>query len=238
MLKKSFVVLTVMCLVLSAVASESKKEKKLEKGFVSMFNGKDLSGWEGIPGAWWVEDGLLTAESTPEKPCKKSHYLYWKTAKPGDFILRFKFKLIGGNSGVQIRSEERPDFDTWGYQADFEAGEQWTGCLFQHDRGGVVMRGFKAVIKEDGTREEKQFVDPDSLQKKIKQEDWNEYEVTAIGSKVTLKINGQLMCEVDDRDEKMACKKGLIAVQMHQGDPMKVQFKDMRIKILDKKEKE
>ncbi len=204
-----------------------------EKGFVSMFNGKDLAGWEGKPGGWWVEDGTLASESTKENPCIKHHYLYWKGGEPADFILRFKYKLVGGNSGVQIRSETRPNWDTWGYQADMEAGKQWTGCLFQHQRGGVVMRGKKAVIAEDGTRTEEEFATGDELQKKVKSDDWNDYEISAKGSKVTLKINGQLMCEVDDRDAKLACKKGIIALQMHPGPPMKVQFKDMRIKILD-----
>lgn len=220
-------------LVASVVSTQAVQAEDKEAGFVSMFNGKDLKGWEGKPGGWWVENGCITSCSTKEKPCVKHHYLYWRTAEPADFILRFKYKLIGGNSGVQIRSETRPDWDTWGYQADMEAGTQWTGCLFQHDRGGVVMRGYKADISEDGTRKEKTFASGDELQKKIKQDDWNDYEIIAKGSTVILKINGQLMCEVDDRDKKLACRKGLIAMQMHPGPPMNVQFRDLRIKILD-----
>lgn len=205
-----------------------------EEGFVSMFNGKDLEGWETKPGGWRVEDGALTAQSTEEAPCLKHHYLYWRGAEPADFVMRFKYKIVGegGNSGIQFRSEERPDWDTWGYQADIEAGPQWSGCLFQHDRGGVVMRGKRAVIKEDGTREEEEFVAGEDLQKVIKENDWNDYEVVAEGSHITLRINGHLMSEVDDRDEKLACKKGLIALQMHPGPPMKIQFKDLRIKII------
>lgn len=203
-----------------------------ESGFVSMFNGSDLSGWDGKEGGWWVEDGAITSESTPEKPCVKHHYLFWETAQPADFILRFRFKLVGGNSGVQIRSKKLDGFDAWGYQADIEAGDQWTGCLFQHDREAVVKRGFKAVIAEDGSRKDESFADPAQLQAVVKQEDWNEYEVSAIGPDVTLRINGQLMCEVEDRDARMACHAGYIAVQMHPGPPMKVQFKDLRIKIL------
>jgi hypothetical protein len=204
-----------------------------EEGFVSMFNGKDLTGWEGKPGGWWVEDGAITSRSTEENPCVKHHYLYWRGGEPADFILRFEYRLVGGNSGVQIRSQTRPDWDTWGYQADMEAGKQWTGCLFQHSRGGVVMRGKRAVIAEDGTRTEETFASGDELQKKVKDGDWNEYEIIASGSKITLKINGQLMCEVDDRDAKLACRKGIIALQMHPGPPMEVQFRNLRIKILD-----
>jgi len=204
-----------------------------EEGFVSMFNGTDLTGWEGKPGGWWVEDGAITSRSTKEKPCLKCHYLYWRGGEPADFVLRLEYRIVGGNSGVQIRSQPRPDWDTWGYQADMEAGTQWTGCLFQHDRGGVVMRGKKAVIAEDGTRTEEQFASGEALQKKVRDGDWNQYEIVATGSEVVLRINGQLMCQVDDRDAKLACREGLIALQMHPGPPMVVQFRNLRIKTLD-----
>lgn len=206
---------------------------EVEAGFTPMFNGVDLSGWDGKDGGWWVEDGAITSESTPENPCVKHHYLFWEGAQPADFILRFRYKLVGGNSGVQIRSKKLPDFDAWGYQADMEAGGQWTGCLFQHDREAVVKRGYKAVIAADGSREDTPFADPEALHALVKQDAWNDYEVTAIGPKIILRINGALMCEVEDRDAKMARSEGYIAVQMHPGPPMKVQFKDLRIKILE-----
>jgi hypothetical protein len=206
-----------------------------EAGFVSMFNGKDLNGWEGKPGGWWVENGALTSQSTAEKPCKKHHYLYWRDKEPGDFILRFDYKITGdgGNSGVQFRSETRPDYDTWGYQADIEAGGQWTGCFFQHDRGGVVMRGYKAVIDAKGERAETVLASPESLQAKVKNDDWNAYEVCAAGNHIQLRINGELMCEVEDNDAKYSRKSGIIALQMHPGPPMKIQFRNLRIKMLD-----
>lgn len=222
-----------LLLNLSISAEEKAVDKELEEGFVSMFNGKDLSGWAGKEGGWWVEDGALTSLNTIEKPLKKHHYLTWKTAEPADFVLRFQYKIVGGNSGVQFRSEARPNFDTWGYQADIEDGSQWTGCLFQHDRGGVVMRGFKAKIDKDGKREEEYIGDPATLLKAVNKHDWNEYEIAAIGNHITLRINGNLMCEVDDLDAKYSRKKGLIALQMHPGPPMKIQFKNLRIKILN-----
>lgn len=205
-----------------------------EDGFESMFNGKDLDGWDGKPGGWWVEDGVITSQSTEENPCKKHHYLFWEGGKPADFVLRFKYKLVGGNSGVQFRSERRPEYDVWGYQADMEDGDQWSGCLFQHERGGVVMRGFKAKIAKDGTREEEQFADPAKLLEVVRKHEWNEYEVRAEGPHISLRINGKLMCEVEDHQDKYALKDGVIALQMHPGPPMKVQFKDLRIKVMKK----
>ncbi|HOC00035.1 MAG TPA: DUF1080 domain-containing protein, partial [Verrucomicrobiota bacterium] len=94
----------------------------IEEGFTPMFNGKDLAGWEGKPGWWRVENGCITSESTPEKPCPTAHYLMWRGGKPGDFELRLEYRLVGGNSGVQFRSKELPEWDTSGYQADMEDG--------------------------------------------------------------------------------------------------------------------
>lgn len=222
----------VIALAIAVSAAIGTAQAADEEGFVSMFNGKDLAGWEGKPGGWWVEDGAITSQSTEAKPCVKHHYLYWTGGEPADFVLRLKYKIVGGNSGVQFRSQRRPNYDTWGYQADIEAGQRWTGCLFQHTRGGVVMRGKRAVISEDGQRDEEEFAPAAELQKKIKPNDWNDYEIVADGSKVVLRINGELMCEVDDRDAKLACREGIIALQMHPGPPMKVQFKDLRIKVL------
>lgn len=212
-------------LCVSVVAAED------EAGFVSMFNGKDLTGWSGKPGGWWVEDGTLASESTAENPLPKHHYLVWEGGEPGDFVMRFQYKLVGGNSGVQIRSERRPEYDTWGYQADMEAGTQWTGCLFQHQRGGVVMRGKKALIAEDGTRTEEEFASGEELQKVVKQGDWNDYEIVAEGPRIQLSINGVKMCEVEDHDKTFSRSKGIIALQMHPGPPMKVQYRNMRIKV-------
>jgi hypothetical protein len=201
-----------------------------EKGFVSMFNGKDLAGWEGKPGWWYVEDGAITSQSTPEKPCTACNYLMWRGGKPGDFELRATYKLIDGNSGIQFRSKELPNWDTFGYQADMEAGDQWTGCLFEHERGGVAMRGEKVVIDPDGTKHVTRIGDPKELAKHIKKNDWNEYCVIARGAEITLKINGVVMAQAIDNQTGKAARSGIIALQMHPGPPMKVQFKNLRIR--------
>jgi hypothetical protein len=203
-------------------------------GFVSLFDGT-MKGWEGKDGGWWIEDGALTARSTEEEPCLEAHYLYWKEGQPENFILRFSYKIEGegGNSGAHFRSEERPGFDIWGYQADIEKGYEWTGCLFQHDRGGVVMRGFKAIIDEDGNKTETVLGDPAELLKVVNQDDWNDYEITAQDARITLAINGTIMCEVEDHDKVYSRKKGHIALQMHPGPPMKIQFKNISLKVLD-----
>lgn len=206
---------------------------EVEAGFKSMFNGKDLTGWEGRPGWWYVEEGAITSQSTLQKPCTNAHYLMWRGAKPGDFDLRLEFRLIGGNSGIQFRSRELPDYDTFGYQADMEAGDQWTGCLFEHARGGVSMRGQKVVIEPDGKKQISSLGDPKALLQAVKQNDWNTYRVLARGNELRLEINGTVMCEAIDRQTGAAAKDGVIALQMHPGPPMKVQFRNLRIKQFD-----
>jgi hypothetical protein len=212
----------------------SARGAEVEEGFTPIFNGRDLTGWEGKPGWWYVEDGCLTSQSTPDKPCTQCNYLMWRGGKPGDFELRLAYHLIGGNSGIQFRSRELPNWDTSGYQADMEAGDQWTGCLFEHTRGGVSMRGQKTVIAEDGQKQVTPIGDPQQLLKHVKKNDWNDYRVIARGSDITLEINGVVMCQATDNQKGQAAKDGVIAFQMHPGPPMKVQFKNVRIKIFDK----
>jgi hypothetical protein len=228
---------------------------EIEKGFTPMFNGKDLSGWEGLPGAWSVVDGAITAESTPEKPCKQAHYLMWRGGKPGDFELRTDFRLqgAGANSGIQFRSREVPNWDTSGYQADMENSDQWFGCLFEHTRGGIAMRGEKVVIDKEGKKVVAPVAVPEQVQKlmagtgspggnlslsaallrQVKMGDWNSYTIIARGPDITLKINDVVMCQVTDQQAGIAAKDGIIALQMHPGPPMKIQFKNIRINLLD-----
>ncbi len=231
---RTFIISFFVFITLSSTIVFSSDFTKPDKdGFVAIFNGENLDGWQGMSGGWRVEDGIIIGESTPEKPCTASHYLYWNEKEPGDFHLKLTFRLRGegANSGIQFRSEKRPDWDTFGYQADMDQSLQWTGTLFHHTRGAVVRRGYDSVIDAEGRVNEKQFADPAELIKVYKPGDWNDYEVIAQGSEITLKINGKMMCRVDDRHATEAATKGIIALQMHQGPPMKVEFKNIRIKL-------
>ncbi|MCZ7635962.1 MAG: DUF1080 domain-containing protein [Verrucomicrobia bacterium] len=152
---------------------------------------------------------------------------------PGDFDLRLEFRLLGGNSGIQFRSRELPDWDTSGYQADIEDGEQWTGCLFEHTRGGVSMRGEHTVIDPDGTKHVTSLGDPKQLLSHVRKHEWNTYRITACGPEITLAINDVVMCRAVDHQTGVAARSGVIALQMHPGPPMKVQFRNLRIKTYD-----
>lgn len=208
--------------------------KQADDGFVAIFNGKNLDGWEGAPGWWEVRDGVLVAESTPERPCERSHYLYWKGGEPANFELRAIYRISGeANSGIQFRSERRPDWDTWGYQADLDTAGQYTGCLYQHDRGLVAERGQAVLITEAGEKQITAIGDSAKLLKAVQSDDWNEYRMRADGPQITLWINGVKMCHVEDHQKKFARARGIIALQMHQGPPMKVEFKNIRLRTLE-----
>ncbi|MEI6604302.1 MAG: family 16 glycoside hydrolase [Verrucomicrobiota bacterium] len=208
----------------------SAAQAKVPAG-VSLFNGKDLTGWDGAPGWWKVEDGALTAESTAQKPCTACNYLIWKGGQPADFELTCDFKLsVSANSGVQIRSETRPNWDTFGYQADMTGDGGLVGFVYHHQRGLIGARGENVTITADGKKEVGKIGDAADLLKVYKRDAWNTYRIICRGPNISLFVNGALMCQITDNDAKTAAKNGIIALQMHPGPPMKVQFKNLILK--------
>ena len=131
---------------------------------------------------------------------------------------------------MQIRSREVSDWDMRGYQPDIEAGPQWTGAIFEHERGGITLRGEKAIIATDGTKQFTRFADAAALQKGFRSNDWNDYRVVARGPEIQLFINGVKTAHAVDRQIGKAAARGLIGLQMHPGPPMKVQFRNLRLK--------
>jgi HEAT repeat protein len=199
--------------------------------FTPIFNGTDLSGWNGKPGWWRVEDGALTVESTPEKPCKECNYLIWRGDQPADFELLADFKLSSGaNSGIQLRSKELLDWDTYGYQADMTGDGSLIGFVYHHQYGLIAGRGEKSNFAADGTKTVEPLGDPAELLKHFKQGDWNTYRITCRGPEIALFVNGVLMCQITDHRVKQADSRGIIALQMHPGPPMKIQFKNIRLR--------
>ena len=205
-----------------------------EPGFKSIFNGKDLSGWDGDPKFWSVQDGAITGQTTEENPTKGNTFLIWRDGKVDDFELRLQFKIVGGNSGIQYRSREVEKWVISGYQVDFEAGDTYSGILYEEKgRGILAPRGKKVVIGPDGKNTPTGDVgDPATIQAAIKKEDWNDYTITAQGNHLIHKINGHVTIEVTDNDAKKRAMQGLLALQVHAGPPMTVQFRNIRLKRL------
>jgi len=217
-------------------------------GFESLFNGKDLTGWDGNPKLWSVQDGAITGKtgSDPENKIKHNTFLVWTNGNVEDFELRFSYKMIGGNSGIQYRSKivRTGEFGpvVGGYQADFEAGTTYSGILYEEQgRGILAQRGQKVVVKADEADAKKHKVevtgsvgDSKQIQASIKKEDWNDYVVIAKGNHLQHFINGMQTVDVTDEHEAKAAKSGVLALQIHTGPPMTVQFKDIRMKKLGK----
>lgn len=205
-----------------------------ELGFTSLFNGKDLSGWEGDEKIWSVQDGTITGQTSENVQVKENNFLIWKGGDPENFELRLKFKLQGGNSGIYFHAEKRPPGQKGeplvGPQADFSADDRWTGVLMEYTKREVLAeRGQRVVIDEKGEKKVVGSVgDPGELLKVVKNGDWNDYNVLVRGELVVLKINGVTMCEVTDKDPKRT-PRGHLALQVHTGPNMKVQFRDIRI---------
>lgn len=183
-----------------------------DNGFQPLFDGKSLDGWHGDPQLWSVHDGVIVG-STDEVQIKQNNFLSTdKTFK--NFVLRLKFKLRNGNSGVQFRSERVGEYGVRGYQADI-ADNQFMGILY--DEGGS--RGILYKVK------------PDEVKKHINENGWNTYVITADGGQIIQEINGYRTVDFVEA-EGQGAREGIIALQLHVGPAMQVMFKDIEIKEL------
>jgi putative membrane-bound dehydrogenase-like protein len=170
-----------------------------------LFNGKDLTGWDGDAKLWKVEIGEIVGTSPG---IKKNEFLRSHLAAT-DFRLTLKVKLTPDreNSGVQFRSDVLPDGEVKGPQADVGAG--WWGKLYEENGRGLIW--------------------DKSGEKHVKPNDWNEYVVEAVGSHVRTWINGQACVDLDDA---MIARRGVFAFQIHSGGAMEVRFKDIKLELL------
>ena len=228
-----------------------------DPGVKSIFNGKDLSGWEGLPGYWSVRDGALTGQTTAEKPLKSNTFLIYKDSQPANFELRVQFRLTAqnpqgfGNSGIQYRSKvvDAAGFVVAGYQADLDTTGKYAGMLYEEKGRGILMGpGEKIRIgattmvddtkKKGGSRPKTEVeklpgaTPPAEILAAYKLGEWNEMVIIANGNHLQHFINGKLTADVTDASTTHASKSGVIAFQIHVGQPMTVQFKDVKLKTL------
>ncbi len=186
-----------------------------ESGFVSLFDGKSLEGWDGDSKTFRVQDNAIVGGTLKER-IARNEFLSTKE-EYGDFELRLKFKIVGegANAGVQIRSRRISDHhEMIGYQADL--GDGWWGCLYDESRRRKILAG--PETEKRGAL--------------IKQGEWNDYRIRCTGPRVQLWINGTQTVDYTEQDTSIE-QKGLIAVQIHGGPPSEAWYKDVRIKKLD-----
>jgi hypothetical protein len=206
-------------------------------GFRQIFDGRTLTGWDGDPRFWRVENGAIVGESTPNAKIDDNTFLIWRGGTLKDFELKIDFHLGGTNSGVQIRSVELPSVGRWvmkGYQADMDFANLVTGNL--HDERGrdvIVPRGC-AIRITDGPVFHLigRIADPVDIRGLMNVDNWNRYHIIAHGPMIMQFLNGRLTAVLDDEDTKNRVLEGLLGLQMHVGPPFKVEFKNIWYKAL------
>lgn len=203
--------------------------------FKPIFNGKDLTGWDGEAKLWSVKDGVIRGE-TPV-PQKGNTFLIWRAGTVKDFELKAKFRIQNGNSGIQYRSKDLGKFVVGGYQAEVENKQGKVGFLYEEKgRKYLANVGEKVDIGGDGKPKvtgllgdkKKDFIEKSYY----KDKDWNEYRIVARGNHIEQWLNGFKTVEVVDNDPKGRALEGILALQIHGGPPMVVEFKDILLKNL------
>lgn len=235
----------ILVMLVLALAGNSMAQKK--KGFVKIFDGKTLKGWDGDPAYWRVEDGTIVGEITPTTLLKTNSFLIYQGGELADFELKGQFKIsVNGNSGINYRSEQLKDipFALKGYQADIDGKISYTGQNYE-ERGRTTLayRGQTTVIDPSPDAKSKgnawtgmkvtgSLGTADDLKKLIKSEDWNEFHLIIKGNRLQHYVNGVLMSDVTDNDPVNGKAKGLLGLQVHVGPPMKVQYRNLTLKKL------
>jgi hypothetical protein len=218
-----------LCLLCSVVHAEEKSKE--------LFNGKDLKGWEGDDRIWSIEDGLLTG-NTKDVRLEHNSFCIWTGGEVADFELEATFRMEGdNNSGVQYRSQRYPKngkYAVIGYQADIHPAANYVGMLYDEGgRGIAAERGQKVVLLSEKIKDVSKL--PGKFEK-VDLSKWHKLEVQAVGNHLVHKLDGEVTVDVTDKDEKNAEAKGIVALQVHVGPAMKVQFKSIRLKAMGEKE--
>lgn len=245
-----FVLLLILCN--SCMTSRVSKEK----GFVQIFDGKTLNGWEGDSTYWRVQDGNLVGEVTPATLLKHNSFIIWRGGVTTDFELKVEYRVSKeGNSGINYRSEEVEElqYALRGYQSDLDGANRYSGSNYEErKRTTLASRGQKVLLNPVHAPDDsadalqlhiknnlwteavvtRSLGSPDSLEKYIKKEDWNEYHLIVKGNHLQHYINGVLMSDVTDNDTINRRFSGLLGVQVHVGPPMKIEYRKFRLKKL------
>ena len=184
-----------------------------ESGFVSLFDGKTLKGWQASPGGKWeVKDGVLLGTS---QKAEKRHGILFSEKEYSDFILRAKFRVLLGNSGFYFRAENRNSpIRAYGFQAEIDRTQN-TGGLYETGGRAWVAKPTQKVIEE----------------RKYQPREWADLEIKAVSKDVSVRINGILSTELKNDPGRT---KGFFGLQLHGGQDMHVEYKDIRLKILDR----
>ena len=224
-----FAVLSIGLIALSL----SARPASAEENFQSLFNGEDLSGWAGKTEFWTVKNGVIFGQTTKDKPTKGNTFLVWQGGDVADFVFKAKVRFSGNNSGVQYRSElvgKPEDFVVKGYQADLHPKQEFFGMLYAEKWRGIVAKRFQRVVVGDDGKPQVVGEVGDQEQKLVDNE-WNELTIIAVGNRQIHQVGGVTTMDLTDNHPE-AKRKGILALQLHAGAPMTVEFKDIRLRHL------
>ncbi len=215
-------------------------------GMMTIFNGKDLAGWDGDPRLWSVKDGAIHGETTAESPAKGNTFLIWKEGVTKDFELRLSFRCSAtNNSGIQYRSQHIAEgrvSNSWvvrGYQHEIRNEVKLPNVSgFIYDEGGkrgrICLVGEKTIWGADGKKEVVgSLIDQAGFDKLMKLDDWNDVVIIAKGNRIEHYLNNVAILDFTDDDPNLALRDGILALQLHAGAPMWAEFKDIRIKAIE-----
>ena len=210
-----------------------------EPGFEPIFDGKTLSGWEGNPTYWRVENGALVGEITPATVIRSNTFIIWRGGRPRDLELKLQYRITpDGNSGINYRSSIVPDavtpgnkFAMRGYQCDLDGRKQYPGNNYE-EKGRLFLAVRGQMTHVVGGRPPvlvSTIGDPNELAQVVT-DDWNAVHLIVRGNVLTHIINNRVMTVVVDDDVPNRPMDGLIGVQVHVGPPMKVEYRNIRLK--------
>jgi hypothetical protein len=216
------------------------------EGFEQIFDGTSLKNWDGDPKFWRVQDGAIVGETTAENKLTENTFMIWRGGEPADFELKLEYRINATNSGIQIRSTYLPPgseaggpvVGKWvlkGYQADIDIANRFTGQIYEERaRGFLAMRGQFSYIPPGGGPKVLGALQttPEALQGIIKNNDWNQVHLIARGNMIVEILNGHVTSVLVDDDAQGRSLKGLLGFQVHVGDPMKVEFRNVWLKKL------
>ena len=228
----------------SAVAEGPRTAPVESKDMQVIFNGKDLSGWDGDPRLWSVKDGAIHGVTTEKVRANGNTFIIWKGGVLKDFELRLSFRCNAtNNSGIQYRSKHitgdkvRNKWIVRGYQHEIRNEIKLPSVSgFIYDEGGLTggrgrtcLVGEKATWGAKGKQVTAKLIDQAGFEKLFKLDDWNDVIIIAKGTHIQHYMNGRLILDFDD-DPKRALTEGILAFQLHAGRPMFAEFKNVRIK--------
>lgn len=244
--RTSLAVIVILACSWSAKGEEPSAKAPAERtGMQTLFNGKDLTGWDGDPRLWSVRDGVIHGETTPENATKGNTFLICKTVRTKDFELRLSFRCNAtNNSGIQYRSKHITEGNVpnaWvvrGYQHEIRNENKLPNVAgFIYDEGGkrnrICLVGETAKWDQDGKHLiNSSLIDAAGFEKLFKLDDWNDVVIIASGHRILHYLNGTLILDCTDDDPANSFTEGIMALQLHAGNPMWAEFKNIRIREL------